>query len=72
MTKFITKTADQATKERRQRVLESTCPECGRGGAVGSISTRNTGFFGLKIERMNRFTCIICGCQWNTGWKVEK
>lgn len=65
--KNITKTSKQAQEERaiKARNMENRCPECNKS-AIGVITHRQTFF---KMEKMNKYTCFDCGCEWNTGWK---
>lgn len=63
----ITKTSKQAQIEKDLKKLntDNRCPECNEL-ALGIIATKQ-GFF--KTERMHKYKCFDCGCEWNTGWR---
>lgn len=70
MTLFVTKTREQAAKERETHQNESTCPSCEETSHIGTITTKIGGLFS-KTKKMKNYSCIHCGCEWNTGWKEE-
>lgn len=67
--KVITKTSHDAMMERRALNRDSKCPQCGRISRCSTIASKAVGFFNVKTVERKSYTCIRCGCQWNTGWK---
>lgn len=65
--KFITKTPEQAQKEMKEKRHNGKCPSC-KKYCIGIIETRIGGFF-TKTRRRKLYSCINCGCEWNTQWE---
>lgn len=62
----ITKTSAQARLEKESnKNSDNICPEC-KFPNLGIVLTMERFFY---FEKMNKYTCFECGCEWNTGWK---
>ena len=58
----IVKTSAQVKAENKKLNIESTCPECGYYPNLSCYHYEG-GFFS-KQTKVNTYTCIECGCQW--------
>lgn len=65
--KIITKTSEQAMKEKTAKNEQSLCPECGKR-AFGAVVSKMTGIINLKYYKKIKYSCFDCGCQWETEW----
>ena len=62
--KRITKTHEQAFREKLKRDEDSICPYCGQQSYTGRTETRDIGFIFPNFIYYDKYTCTKCGTEW--------